>query len=199
MSESEIALITQVVVSTATINVNVAVNDEATVDGCVPRQDTAHPATYVAIEADDTQRTGSRHPGKAQQSPFVAGFGLCEFGSVSIKCVKGRSLPMPRITFPLDYGFIQAFSSFVDEGMITKMGSVAVYSDDNDYLELSYDFEVSSFSRKTWFHTLNYLGRPISYDDIFRSVCEGLVVVIDTMKVYAYTVMASLRILGMYL
>ncbi|MCD7451447.1 hypothetical protein HAX54_011855 [Datura stramonium] len=164
MSESDIALITQVVVSAATINVNVAVNEEAIVDGGVPRQDVAHPATYVAIEVDDTlvveigdddktpavyRRNRNRCPGKAQQSPFVAGFGLSDFGSVSVKRVKGRSPLMPSITVPVDYGLIQAFSSFVDEGMITKMGSVAVYSNDDDYLESSYDFEVSSVSKKT--------------------------------------------------
>ncbi|MCD7462014.1 hypothetical protein HAX54_047581 [Datura stramonium] len=54
MSESDIALITKVVVYAATTNVNVAVNDEVVVDGSVPRQDVAHPATYVAVEEDDT-------------------------------------------------------------------------------------------------------------------------------------------------
>ncbi|MCD7450857.1 hypothetical protein HAX54_008715 [Datura stramonium] len=82
-------------------------NKAAVVYGGVPRQDAAHPTTYVAIEADDTlgkiagvgtivveigdddntpavyQRTRNRRPGKAQQSPFVAGSDLSEFGSVS--------------------------------------------------------------------------------------------------------------------
>ncbi|MCD7446759.1 hypothetical protein HAX54_015663, partial [Datura stramonium] len=209
MSESEIALITQAVVSAVTINVNVAVNDEAVVDDGIPRQYAAHPKTYVAVEVDDTlervagvanepasgvfmegvavnesvvdppsndttyealvgqvayesehdspecgipsgstvveicdddktlavyRRTGNRHPGKAQQSLFVAGSSLSEFGSISVKRVKGR-------------------------------GSMVVYSDDDGYFEPTYDFEVSSVSKKTWFHTLNYPGRLISCDD----------------------------------
>ncbi|MCD7473355.1 hypothetical protein HAX54_015180 [Datura stramonium] len=234
MSESDIALITQVVVSAATINVNVAVNDEVVMDGGVPRQDVVHPATYVAVEVDDTLgrvarvgnepasgvfvegvavnesvvdlpskdatceamvgevayevpgqttytfteskhdspecgilpgstvveigdddktsavywRTRNRLPGKVQQSSFVAGSGLSEFGSISVKRVKGKFHLMPSITVPVDYGLIQAFSSFVYKGMITKMGSVAVYFDDDDYLEPSYDFEVSSVSKR---------------------------------------------------
>ncbi|MCD7450858.1 hypothetical protein HAX54_008716 [Datura stramonium] len=44
-------------------------------------------------------------------------------------------------------------------------GSVAVYCDDDDYLELPKNFEVSSILRKTSFETLNYLDRPISCDD----------------------------------
>ncbi|MCE5165822.1 hypothetical protein HAX54_012491 [Datura stramonium] len=235
MSESDIALITQTVVSMATINVNVAVNDEVVVDGGVPRKNVAHPTTYVVVEVDDTlgrvarvgnesasgvfmevvvvnesvvdppskdatcealvgqvayevhvretytftesehespecgippgstvveigdddktpvvyRRTRNRRPGKAQQSPFVIGYGLRKFGSVSIKRVKDRSPLIPSITVPVDYELIQAFLSFVNEEMITKMGSVAVYFDDDDYLELSYDFEVSSVSKKT--------------------------------------------------
>ncbi|MCD7450621.1 hypothetical protein HAX54_007595 [Datura stramonium] len=245
MSEFYIALITQAVVSATTINVNVAVSDEAVVDGGVPRQDVAQPTTYVVVEVDDTlgsvarvgnepasgvfvegvavnesvvdppskdatcealvgqvayevsvqatytftesehdspecgippgstiveigdddkmpviyQRTRNRRPGKAQQSPFVAGSGLCEFGLVSVKCVKGRSPLMPSITVLVDYGLIQTFSSFVDEGMIKKMRSVAVYSDNDDYLEPSYDIEVSSVSKKMWFHTSVWIRR----------------------------------------
>ncbi|MCE5165727.1 hypothetical protein HAX54_011908, partial [Datura stramonium] len=125
--------------------------------------------TVVEIGDDDKthavyRRTRNRSPGKAQQSPFIVGSGLSELGLVSVKRVKGMSLLIPSITVPMDYRVIQVFSSFADEGMITKMGSVAVYSDDDDYLEPTYDFEVSSVSRKTWFHTLNYLERPISCD-----------------------------------
>ncbi|MCD9642076.1 hypothetical protein HAX54_028675 [Datura stramonium] len=147
--------------------VSMPVNDEVVVDGGVPRKNVAHPTTYVVVEVDDTlgrvarvgnesasgvfmevavvnesvvdpsfkrcyhrearwpkniEGLGIDRPGKAQQIPFV-GYGLRKFGS--------------------------AFLSFVNEEMITKMG-VAVYFDDDDYLELSYDFEVSSVSKKTW-------------------------------------------------
>ncbi|MCE2056067.1 hypothetical protein HAX54_043985, partial [Datura stramonium] len=75
--------------------------------------------TVVEIGDDDKtppvyRRIRKSHPGKAQQSSFIAGECGCVF-------------------------------------------------DDDDYLE-PYDFAVYSVSRKTWFHTLNYLGRLISCD-----------------------------------
>ncbi|MCD9639816.1 hypothetical protein HAX54_024559 [Datura stramonium] len=76
-------------------------------------------STIVEIYDDDKmpavyRRTRNRCPGKAQQMPFVPGSGLSDFGSVSVKRVKGKSPMMPSIIVPMDYGLIQAFSGFVD-------------------------------------------------------------------------------------
>ncbi|MCD7449851.1 hypothetical protein HAX54_001893, partial [Datura stramonium] len=136
MSESEIALITQVVVSTATINVNVAVNDEATVDGCVPRQDTAHPKNICCYW-------------KYRLSVLKAVY----------RCQELHSLWITGMT---------QHSQVSLDGDDHKNGECGQVFHDNDYLELSIDFEVSSFSRKT---------------DIFRSVCgRDRVGKKDTMK-----------------
>ncbi|MCD7461076.1 hypothetical protein HAX54_045101 [Datura stramonium] len=78
MSKSDIALIIQVVVSATTINVNVAVNDEVVVDGGVPRQDAAQPATYVVVEVDDTLGSVARASNEPASGVFVEGVAVNE-------------------------------------------------------------------------------------------------------------------------
>ncbi|XP_070029832.1 uncharacterized protein [Nicotiana sylvestris] len=77
----------------------------------------------------------------------------------SSKVIKGRFPFVNDISETVDFKLTTAFSNFVEANM--QLGE-EVYLPGDQKLEPCFDFEVEQIDDKTFFHTLNYSGRPLS-------------------------------------
>ncbi|XP_070024914.1 uncharacterized protein [Nicotiana sylvestris] len=107
-----------------------------------------------------------RRPAAVKQSPYRNDWqsGVSAVGGSS-KVIKGRFPFVNDISESVDFKLMTAFSNFVEANM--QLGecifvSMEVYLPGDQKLEPCFDFEVEQIDDKTFFHTLNYSGRPLS-------------------------------------
>ncbi|XP_019261964.1 PREDICTED: uncharacterized protein LOC109239828 [Nicotiana attenuata] len=116
--------------------------------------------TQTDVETTPAIFTRRRRPAAAKQSPYMndwqSGVSAVEGSS---KVIKGRFQFVNDISVAVDYKLTTAFSNLVEANM--QLGE-EVYLPGDQKLDPCFDFEVEQIDDKTFFHTLNYSGRPLS-------------------------------------
>ncbi|XP_075088186.1 uncharacterized protein LOC107811618 [Nicotiana tabacum] len=112
------------------------------------------------VETTPAILTRKRRPAAVKQSPYRNDWqsGVSAVGGSS-KVIKGRFPFVNDISETVDFKLTTAFSNFVEANM--QLGE-EVYLPGDQKLEPCFDFEVEQIDDKTFFHTLNYSGRPLS-------------------------------------
>ncbi|XP_075076777.1 uncharacterized protein LOC107825928 [Nicotiana tabacum] len=112
------------------------------------------------VETTPAVLTRKRRPAAVKQSPYRNDWqsGVSAVGGSS-KVIKGRFPFVNDISETVDFKLTTAFSNFVEANM--QLGE-EVYLPGDQKLEPCFDFEVEQIDDKTFFHTLNYSGRPLS-------------------------------------
>ncbi|XP_019231911.1 PREDICTED: uncharacterized protein LOC109212695 [Nicotiana attenuata] len=116
--------------------------------------------TQTDVETTPAVFTRRRRPAAVKQSPYRNDWqsGVSAVGGSS-KVIKGRFSFVNDISVAVDYKLTTAFSNFVEANM--QLGE-EVYLPGDQKLDPCFDFEVEQIDDKTFFHTLNYSGRPLS-------------------------------------
>ncbi|XP_075076878.1 uncharacterized protein LOC107829403 [Nicotiana tabacum] len=117
-------------------------------------------AIQTDVETTPAVLTRKRRPTAVKQSPYRndCQSGISAVGGSS-KVIKGRFPFVNDISETVDFKLTTAFSNFVEANM--QLGE-EVYLPGDQKLEPCFDFEVEQIDDKTFFHTLNYSGRPLS-------------------------------------
>ncbi|OIT00495.1 hypothetical protein A4A49_21204 [Nicotiana attenuata] len=112
------------------------------------------------VETTPAVFTRRRRPAAVKQSPYRNDWqsGVTAVRGSS-KVIKGRFPFVNDISETVDFKLTTAFSNFVEANM--QLGE-EVYLPGDQKLEPCFDFEVEQIDDKTFFHTLNYSGRPLS-------------------------------------
>ncbi|XP_070029537.1 uncharacterized protein [Nicotiana sylvestris] len=145
-------------------NVNQSGNDITTraVNKSKPDQSVSRNIVQIQTDVETTPAilTRKRRPAAVKQSPYRNDWqsGVSAVGGSS-KVIKGRFPFVNDISETVDFKLTTAFSNFVEANM--QLGE-EVYLPGDQKLEPCFDFEVEQIDDKTFFHTLNYSGRPLS-------------------------------------
>nr|XP_016508337.1 PREDICTED: uncharacterized protein LOC107825928 [Nicotiana tabacum] len=145
-------------------NVNQSGNDLTTraVNKSKPDQSVSRNIVQIQTDVETTPAvlTRKRRPAAVKQSPYRNDWqsGVSAVGGSS-KVIKGRFPFVNDISETVDFKLTTAFSNFVEANM--QLGE-EVYLPGDQKLEPCFDFEVEQIDDKTFFHTLNYSGRPLS-------------------------------------
>ncbi|XP_070017226.1 uncharacterized protein [Nicotiana sylvestris] len=145
-------------------NVNQSGNDLTTraVNKSKPDQSVSRNIVQIQTDVETTPAvlTRKRHLVAVKQSPYRNDWqsGVSAVGGSS-KVIKGRFPFVNDISETVDFKLTTAFSNFVEANM--QLGE-EVYLPSDQKLEPCFDFEVEQIDDKTFFHTLNYSGRPLS-------------------------------------
>ncbi|XP_070010356.1 uncharacterized protein [Nicotiana sylvestris] len=145
-------------------NVNQSGNDLTTraVNKSKPDQSVSRNIVQIQTDVETTPAvlTQKRRPAAVKQSPYRNDWqsGVSAVGGSS-KVIKGRFSFVNDISETVDFKLTTAFSNFVEVNM--QLGE-EVYLPSDQKLEPCFDFKVEQIDDKTFFHTLNYSGRPLS-------------------------------------
>nr|XP_016465001.1 PREDICTED: uncharacterized protein LOC107787898 [Nicotiana tabacum] len=145
-------------------NVNQSGNDLTTraVNKSKPDHSVSRNIVQIQTDVETTPAvlTRKRRPTAVKQSPYMNDWqsGVSAVGGSS-KVIKGRFPFVNDISETVDFKLTTAFSNFVEANM--QLGE-EVYLPGDQKLEPCFDFEVEQIDDKTFFHTLNYSGRPLS-------------------------------------
>ncbi|XP_070011939.1 uncharacterized protein [Nicotiana sylvestris] len=145
-------------------NVNQSGNELTTraVNKSKPDQSVSRSIVQIQTDAETTPAVFAqrRRPAAVKQSPYRNEWqsGISAIGGSS-KVIKGRFSFVNDISETVGVKLTTAFSNFVEANM--QLGE-KVYLHGDQKLEPCFDFEVEQINDKTFFHTLNYSGRPLS-------------------------------------
>ncbi|XP_070029405.1 uncharacterized protein [Nicotiana sylvestris] len=145
-------------------NVNQYGNDLTTraVNKSKPDQSVSRNIVQIQTDVETTPAvsTRKRRLAAVKQSPYRNDWqsGVSAVGESS-KVIKGGFPFVNDILETVDFKLTTAFSNFVEANM--QLGK-KVYLPGDQKLEPCFDFEVEQIDDKTFFHTLNYSGRPLS-------------------------------------
>ncbi|XP_075074751.1 uncharacterized protein LOC107769759 [Nicotiana tabacum] len=145
-------------------NVNQSGNDLTTraVNKSKPDQSVSRNTVQIQTDVETTPAvlTQKRRPAAVKQTLYRNDWqsGVSAVGGSS-KVIKGRFPFVNDISETVDFKLTTAFSNFVEANM--QLGE-EVYLPSDQKLEPCFDFEVEQIDDKTFFHTLNYSGRPLS-------------------------------------
>ncbi|XP_070010845.1 uncharacterized protein [Nicotiana sylvestris] len=145
-------------------NVNQSGNELTTraVNKSKPDQSVSRSIVQIQTDVETTPAVFAwrRRPAAIKQSPYRNDWqsGVSVVGGSS-KVIKVRFPFVNDISETVDFKLTTTFSNFVEANM--QLGE-EVYLPGDQKLEPCFDFEVEQIDDKTFFHTLNYSGRPLS-------------------------------------